>query len=30
MDSLVPLTQAAPIVLLLVTLALGFAYAAKP
>jgi len=30
MDSLLPLTQAAPIILLLVSLALGFVYAAKP
>ena len=30
MDSLVPLTQAAPIILLHAILALGFVYAAKP
>ena len=30
MDSLVPITQAAPIILLIASLALGFVYAAKP
>jgi hypothetical protein len=30
MDWLLPLTQAAPIVLLIASLALGFVYAAKP
>jgi hypothetical protein len=30
MDSLLPLTQVAPIVLLIASLALGFVYAARP
>jgi hypothetical protein len=30
MDSLMPLTQLAPIVLLVASLALGFVYAARP